>query len=202
MINRKLLALIFPLLLAGCSSGVATKAYYQLPSINSVAEEKIGVTSERQIWVADVGVSDYLNGLGIVYQVNDVQYVMANNNLWASSLDQQLQQGLIETLNSSLPDWLATVQSIGNANNTLTVNVTGFHGRYDGTVVVRGEWVLSNGREIVKKAFDIQMPQKNDGYDSLVRTLGEAWHQQSLSIADTIRQLESSPSARAPVLAN
>ncbi|MDP8727798.1 ABC-type transport auxiliary lipoprotein family protein, partial [Serratia marcescens] len=34
----------------------------------------------------------------VVYQTNDVQYVIAQNNLWASPLDQQLQQTLVTNL--------------------------------------------------------------------------------------------------------
>ena len=61
--------------------------------------------STRQLWLEHVSVADYLAQSGVVYQTNDVQYVIAQNNLWASPLDQQLQQTLVTNLSSALPGW-------------------------------------------------------------------------------------------------
>jgi len=44
-----------------------------------------------------------------------VQYVIAQNNLWASSLDQQLQQTLVNNLSSALPGWVVSSQPMSMA---------------------------------------------------------------------------------------
>ena len=57
----------------------------------------------RLLWVEQVSIPDYLAGNGVVYQTTDVQYVIANNNLWASPLDQQLRTTLGANLSQQLP---------------------------------------------------------------------------------------------------
>lgn len=190
MIGKKTLIVLAALLLAGCSSSQSSKSYYQLPSTAGVISQKSAISPEKQVQLISVNVADYLNGLGVVYQTSDVQYVMATNNLWAGSLQHQLQQTLIENLNTALPDWLITSQPITNGNKVLTVNVNGFHGRYDGQAIVRGEWTLTDGNRILTQPFDIQLPQAEDGYDSLIRTLAQAWKQQNDDMAQTIRSTQ------------
>ena len=57
-----------------------------------------------------MSIPDYLAGNGVVYQTTDVQYVIANNNLWASPLDQQLKTTLVANpaTSSGLGDCLST----------------------------------------------------------------------------------------------
>lgn len=67
----------------------------------------------RLLWVEQVSVPDYLAGNGVVYQTSDVQYVIANNNLWASPLDQQLRNTLVANLSARLPGWVVASQPLG-----------------------------------------------------------------------------------------
>lgn len=91
------------LLLAGCSSTIDT-TYYQLPAGSNMARVSSDASaSQPMIWVEQVSVPDYLAGNGLVYQTSDVKYVIAANNLWASPLDQQLQQTLVSNLGQALP---------------------------------------------------------------------------------------------------
>lgn len=53
-------------------------------------------------------------------------------------LDQQLRNTLVANLGSQLPGWVVASQPLGNDQDTLNVTVTGFHGRYDGAVVISG----------------------------------------------------------------
>ncbi|WP_205419494.1 ABC-type transport auxiliary lipoprotein family protein, partial [Klebsiella pneumoniae] len=94
--------------------------------------------------VEQVTVPDYLAGNGVVYQTSDVKYVIANNNLWASPLDQQLRNTLVANLSTQLPGWVVASQPLGSAQDTLNVTVTEFNGRYDGKVIVSGEWLLNH----------------------------------------------------------
>ena len=94
---KKWLVTIAALWLAGCSSGEINKNYYQLPVVQS-GTQSTASQGNRLLWVEQVAVPDYLAGNGVVYQTSDVKYVIANNNLWASPLDQQLRNTLVANL--------------------------------------------------------------------------------------------------------
>lgn len=96
----------------------------------------------------------------MVYQTTDVQYVIANNNLWASPLDQQLRTTLVANLSQQLPGWVVSSQPLGSEQDTLNVAVNGFHGRYDGRVIVSGEWLLKHQGQLIKRPFNIVLRQE------------------------------------------
>ncbi len=174
--------------LTACSN-TNQKTYYQLPVSTVTGSEKRNIAENKQIYLVDINVADFLNGLGIVYQVNDVQYIMANNNLWASSLHAQLQRELINSLNNQLSNWLIISQMLNHNMHQLMVNVYGFHGRYDGKAIIQGEWIFTYNNHVIKRQFDIELPQTEDGYDALVRTLAKGWQQLSIDIANVIYQI-------------
>ncbi|MBW7982435.1 membrane integrity-associated transporter subunit PqiC [Enterobacillus tribolii] len=170
------------LLLAGCS-GSANKSYYQLPAATGAVTAVAGQDTGRQLWLEHVAVADYLGGNGVVYQTNDVQYVIASNNLWASPLEQQLQQTMLSNLSAMLPGWIVTGQSLGADQDVLNITVTGFHGRYDGKAVISGSWVLNHKGTLTRRAFNLEVAQPQDGYDALVRALAEGWQREAGQIA-------------------
>lgn len=145
-------------------------------------------TEQPKLWVSSVTVADFLGTSGLVYQTSDVRYVMAANNLWASPLDQQLQQSLQSYLGRSLPGWVVSSQQASDGKQEqLSINVTGFHGRYDGRAVISGTWTLTRDGQVTQHNFDIELKQQQDGYDALVRTLASGWQQEASSIASQIR---------------
>ncbi|KGT94214.1 lipoprotein [Erwinia typographi] len=175
--------------LSACSSTPET-TYYQLPAAGNAAPASGLATGSRPaVFVQHVSVPDYLAGNGLVYQSSDVKYVIAASNLWASPLDQQLQQTLVSNLSAALPGWLVSASPLGQQQDTLNVNVTGFHGRYDGHVVISGDWLLEHQGQIVKRSFALTLPQTEDGYDALVRTLAKGWQQEAGDMANAIRTL-------------
>ena len=184
----KWMAVIVALLLSACSSG-PSKTYYQLPALSAPATASSSVAS-RQLWIEHVGVADYLAAAGVVYQTNDVQYVIATNNLWASPLDQQLQQTLVTNLSHALPGWLVSSQPLDSDQDVLNVTVTGFHGRYDGRAIIRGVWILKHQGQLIKQPFNLELKQSEDGYDALIRTLAAGWQQEAATIA---AQLQNTP---------
>ncbi|AVF33936.1 membrane integrity-associated transporter subunit PqiC [Rahnella sikkimica] len=187
----KWIPVVLALFLSACSSS-DHKTYYQLPVLSStpaaVSSMTLGSTAQRHLWVERVSVADYLAGTGLVYQTNDVQYTLTQNNLWASPLDQQLQQSLVTYLRRDLPGFLVSSQA-GSTDDqdVLNVNVTGFHGRYDGVAVVSGSWTLTHGGQTVQRDFALNLKQNEDGYDALVRTLATGWQQEAGQIASQIR---------------
>ncbi|MGF6561883.1 membrane integrity-associated transporter subunit PqiC [Erwinia aphidicola] len=172
------------LALSACS-GTPKTVYYQLPAAgSSVAASSQNVS--RPVWVEHVSVPDYLAGNGVVYQSNDVQFVIAANNQWASPLDQQLQQTLVSNLSAALPGALVSSTPMGEQHDTLNVSVTGFHGRYDGHVVVSGAWTLEHEGKLTRQPFAFDLAQNEDGYDALVRTLAKGWQQVAGQVANAV----------------
>ncbi|HFZ8995281.1 TPA: membrane integrity-associated transporter subunit PqiC [Citrobacter freundii] len=185
---KKWLAIVMAFWLTGCSSGEEAKSYYQLPVAQS-SQQSSASQGSRLLWVEQVSVPDYLAGNGVVYQTSDVQYVIASNNLWASPLDQQLRTTLVANLSSQLPGWVVASQPLGTTQDILNVSVTGFHGRYDGKVIVSGEWLLNHQGQLIKRPFHIELAQQQDGYDEMVKELAQAWNQEARAIAGQLKQL-------------
>ncbi|MEK9497652.1 membrane integrity-associated transporter subunit PqiC [Photorhabdus sp. P32] len=181
----KRLALILVILISACSSQ-PEKTYYQLPVVTIASQKSATVQHDRQLWVQRVMLSDYLSSSGVVYQSSDVSYVSAANHLWASPLEQQLQQVLVTELTMALPQRLVSAQPLVNKPDTLDVTVTSFHGRYDGKVVLQGYWTLTCEGSVVKQPFNIELKQEEDGYDDLVRTLATGWSQLAQTIANQL----------------
>lgn len=184
---KKWLALAMAVALSACSSS-DDKTYYQLPIVAQPVVQN-AQTMAHQLWIDQVTVPDYLAGNGVAYQTTEVQYVIANNNLWASPLDQQLRNTLVANLSAQLPGWVVSSQPLGSEQSVLSANVTGFHGRYDGRVIVSGEWLLNHQGNVSKRPFWIELKQQQDGYDAMVQTLGQAWQQASQGIAGQITTL-------------
>ncbi|MBS9423244.1 membrane integrity-associated transporter subunit PqiC [Photorhabdus caribbeanensis] len=182
------LALILVIFISACSRQ-PEKTYYQLPVVTIASQKSAIVQHDRQLWVQRVMLSDYLSSPGVVYQSSDVSYISAANHLWASPLEQQLQQVLVAELTIALPQRLVSAQPLVNKPDTLDVTVTSFHGRYDGKVILQGYWTLTcQGSEtsVVKQPFSIELKQEEDGYDDLVRTLAKGWSQLAKAIANQL----------------
>ncbi|XTZ37015.1 membrane integrity-associated transporter subunit PqiC [Salmonella enterica] len=188
---KKSAVVILALVLTACSSSEESKNYYQLPSPPQTAVKAVTSQTQgnRQLWVEQVSVPDYLASNGVVYQTTDVQYVIANNNLWASPLDQQLRTTLVSNLSNQLPGWVVASQPLGSEQDTLNVTVTGFHGRYDGRVIISGEWLLKHQGQLIKRPFYLELKQQQDGYDEMVKVLAQGWQQQAVAIAAEINHL-------------
>lgn len=178
--------------LTACSSN-AVKKHYQLPVLEgekpvTFSREGISTKKQQNLWISQVRVADFLGNSGLVYQTSEVQYVMASNNLWASPLDQQLQQSLQTYLSRSLPGRIISNQQFSDDNQEqLSVDVTGFHGRYDGKVIIRGSWTLSNKFQVSQHFFNLVLKQDKDGYDALVAVMATGWREEADRIASSIR---------------
>lgn len=178
------------LMMTACSS-VPDKAYYQLPDVYQGANNKVVTTTESakqdQIWVQPIRLSDMLVNTGIVYQTSDINYTVANQHLWINPLDQQLQQNLVVGLAKEFPNRVVSTQPIEDKLAKLTVNVNYFQGRYDGKVIIAGDWIYTQGNKVISQPFSVALTQTEDGYPALVRTLGEGWQNVVAEIAKTIK---------------
>nr|WP_092875150.1 membrane integrity-associated transporter subunit PqiC [Izhakiella capsodis] len=181
--------LLVTLILSACGNSLSP-AYYQIPlTVSPVSAQLQNTTgASPALWVDRVTMPDYLSGNGVVYQTSSVKYVIAVSHLWASPLDQQLKQALVSNLSAQLPGRVISALPLGTRPDTLSVNVTGFQGRYDGKVIVSGDWVLQQGDQIERRGFDLVLPQHHDGYDALVKTLGQGWQEVSVQISRQLSQ--------------
>ena len=169
---------LLALLLTACSGG-AVPAYYalNLPTAKSVTAAQ--QTAGERLVVTRVTLPEYLNDMGIAYQQDDVQVVTANQARWAEALDKQLTQALVMGLSGRL----SGVQVIEGADGRpdiwrLSIEVSGFQGRFDGKAVVAGRWVLQRGEQIYSQPFLRLIPLAEDGYPALVRALRDGWQQE------------------------
>ncbi|MEG0954800.1 MAG: membrane integrity-associated transporter subunit PqiC [Citrobacter sp.] len=185
---KKWLVVMMAVWLTSCSSNGENKSYYQLPIAQGGVQSSAN-QGNRLLWVEQVAVPDYLAGNGVVYQTSDVKYVIANSNLWASPLDQQLRNTLVANLSTQLPGWVVASQPLGSTQDTLNVTVTSFHGRYDGKVIVSGEWLLNHQGQLIKRPFHIEAMQTQDGYDEMVKVLASAWSQEATAIAQELKRI-------------
>ncbi len=181
---------IFVLMLAACSSQT-NKTYYQLPDVyQGGVSEHVSVTQSAkkpQIWVQPIRLSNMLVNAGIVYQTTDINYTVANQHLWINPLDQQLQQNLISGLTKALPDTVVANQPVEDNLAKLTVTVNYFQGRYDGQVIISGDWIYTENNKVINQPFSLVLTQTEDGYPALVRTLGQGWEQVVSDIAKAIQ---------------
>ncbi|MGM3176212.1 membrane integrity-associated transporter subunit PqiC [Dickeya lacustris] len=171
------------LVLGGCAS--PQKIYYQLPVTAQKAQTSVTQAQGRQLWVAPIALADSLAGSGLVFQTSPVRYTIAANNLWASPLDQQLQQALVASLRHDLAGWHVFSSGPVTKNTaSLRVNVTAFQGRFDGRAVIQGEWVLQDEQRVVTQPFALEIALREDGYDALVSALAQGWQQ----VAESVRR--------------
>lgn len=181
---------VFVLMLTACSSQI-DKTYYQLPDVyqGGVSEQVSTTQSAKkpQIWVQPIRLSNMLINAGIVYQTTDINYTVANQHLWINPLDQQLQQNLISGLTKALPGTVVANQPVEDSLAKLTVTVNYFQGRYDGQVIISGDWIYTENNKVINQPFSLVLTQTEDGYPALVRTLGQGWEQVVSDIAKAIQ---------------
>lgn len=181
---------VFVLMLTACSSQI-DKTYYQLPDVyqGGVSEQVSTTQSAKkpQILVQPIRLSNMLVNAGIVYQTTDINYTVANQHLWINPLDQQLQQNLISGLTKALPGTVVANQPVEDNLAKLTVTVNYFQGRYDGQVIISGDWIYAENNKVINQPFSLVLTQTEDGYPALVRTLGQGWEQVVSDIAKAIQ---------------
>ena len=185
---KPIILTLLTLVLTACSSKIST-SYYQLNTqVWQTQSATLPINYQHQLLIEPVIVSDFLAGNGIVMQTSPVRYVIANQHLWGSPLDQQLQQSLAINLSHQLPNWLVSTQNISDQQATLTILVTDFQGGNEGAVVIKGTWTYQQGDKILQQPFYRQLKQKAAGYEALVQTLSQGWADLANQIAAVINK--------------
>lgn len=186
--KKLILSVMAALLLAACGSQMSEINYYRLP-VPAAGATAAGeaVSGGKYILVEPVQVSEYLAGSGIVYQAGGVEYKTAMYNRWAEALSTQLQNSLAGELKNRLPGKMVSTRRLAEPALSVSVQITGFHGRYDGKAVISGEWTISGGKTgIMQKTFEHAVNQEADGYKALVEALYIGWREEAAAIAASI----------------
>lgn len=177
---KKIVIAFIVLLCTSCSFNKASnRAYYLL----NVKTESFNDKQQRSqlIWVDTITVSDFLNQQGIVYQTSDLTYNVAKQNTWLTPLDIQLADIITNVLLQEFPSTLVSSRRLITPKATIDVQIDGFHGRYDGKVIVKGKWLASFNRRdnaFYTQDFEYAIDQPEEGYDSLIETLSSTFQQE------------------------
>lgn len=160
--------------ISGCSS-VQELNFYQLPQqANTAASASMDAAV---IVVEPVMVANYLNTNALILQTSDVQLVKTSQHQWAEALDQQLSRLLQQQLTAALPGHRVTDRAPQGPQQRLLVQVEQFHGTEQGRVLISGKYSLVNGEHTIQQRFALELAQPEDGYPSMVATLGAGWQQ-------------------------
>lgn len=189
IINRIFTIGIMALLttLVGCSSGTAEKHYFQLESHLQNQRSQTLNSAHGFIWIESIDVASFLNKQGIVLQTDNIQFVTASNNLWGSSLSQQLGDRLEQDLAIFLPHYLVSTKAITTPTMTVKLFIDGFHGSYTGDAIIKGRWVVKDSKDNIEtKFFEHRIALKNNGYAALVNALSKGWQDEERDFSTLI----------------
>ncbi|WP_294612822.1 ABC-type transport auxiliary lipoprotein family protein [uncultured Gilliamella sp.] len=175
-------------LLVGCSSSGPNKNYFQLTDNLIPQTQQTMKTTNQFIWIESIDVASFLNKQGIVLQTDKIRYATASNNLWVSSLSQQLKDRLEQDLTTLLPNCLVSSKPITTPTWTIKLFIDGFHGSYTGNAIIKGRWVITVNRNNIKtKAFERQIPLTSDGYEALVNALSKGWQDEEQEFVESLQ---------------
>jgi len=190
--TRALMAIGLSLWLAGCASSGPAPTQYLLPGDD--AATLAGADAAHRLVVAPPRLARFLDVDGLVLQLDDITLNAANHHQWAEPLARQLERGLRARLAARLPETRILSDSADSRRRnvpSLHLEVTGFHGRYDGQAVTQGQWQLrdAEGELQAEARFSVDVALAEDGYPALVRALGTSWDRVSDAIATHIKRL-------------
>ncbi|NEX75965.1 membrane integrity-associated transporter subunit PqiC [Aeromonas rivipollensis] len=172
--KRRMMALTLLGLLAGCST--AQKLHYYSLDVDSPKPTSIMVQPQHQLVLQPVALSDQINRMSLVYQLEGNELHFAEYHRWAGPLDAQLNQLTLNGLSSRLPGWVVR-QDGARKVPVLAISVERFQGRHDGRALLSGRWRLLTEEGVVLRdvPFQQELVLPADGYGSLVDQLGQGW---------------------------
>lgn len=188
--SRWAVTFVLALLVAGCATETSTRQRYTLPTEPQPPRVTGGEASHTLV-VRPLRLANYLDGEGIVLQLDDITLNHARNHLWAEDLGRQLERGLRQRLAARLDDTRVIGDSAPADALALRLEVQSFQGRYDGQAVASGQWQLraGDGRLITQEPFEVTAELDSDGYPALVRALGRSWDRVAEQVAERIVEL-------------
>ncbi|MCL6262495.1 ABC-type transport auxiliary lipoprotein family protein [Craterilacuibacter sp. RT1T] len=177
--KQRALLLSLLLMLGACAS--APKVSYYL--LQNPATE--ATTALHAPLALEVKLPDYLSGPSIVYRESPVQVNLAQYHQWAEAPDKILARQLGSQLAALLPP------AAGSPAGKVEIVFDQFNGSYQGYAQLAGRYSYldEKGKVRLSRPFDIQSPQRGDGYPALVEALSRGTTQLASEIAQQIRLL-------------
>lgn len=174
MTLKSCLIALLMMLLSACAKPSVDKQHYFLPGPSGEIESADKLETSQLLQISDVQLADFLNKSGLVLQLDDITLNQAKNHVWAEDLRRQINRGLQERLNRQ-PQPYTVVGSQTTAALRLSVEIHGFHGRYDGMALTSGQWQLKNQQGEIQhiQRFELETELEQSGYPALVRALGK-----------------------------
>lgn len=161
MLRNTLIIALTAFLLIACSS---TKTlYYQLPDSALMLPEKTHTIKGVQLIL-----SEHLRGKHLLYQTDEHTLHFAQQNLWASPLENSLNSALCNKLNRI--SHIAYAPKEHAQHTELTLYIDRFQGNYRGETEISGYAKWSNGKT---QPFHIITTQKGDGYGAMLDSLNQ-----------------------------
>lgn len=177
-------------LLVGCATTGPSVSLYLLNQNAVAPPASVLAANAPNVALARVTVAGFLDKSGLVYQTGPNQVSIAASNLWAEPLPEQLHRAVFAELARKLKavSLFPGLQSAPVRSLRLSLEFTGFHGRYDGKALVAGLWSLSDaqGEVLIRQPFAYKVALQSDGYAELVRALSIGLEATTQDIAATL----------------
>ena len=189
---------LLSLALAGCLGGPSPPTnFYMLSPMDQTQAGATAATAEGRIRIGlvTVAVPEYLNRNQIVVNLNDTIYQLAEFDLWAEPLNENLtrvlEENLTYLLQSHLIDVFMASDSSIPADYLLEVDVLRLDGNLGDQVTLIAQWALLDAEEddlIVMRRSQYQEPTADNTYKELVLAKSRTIEKLSLDMAAAIKK--------------
>lgn len=160
-------------LTAGCS-GTRDVKYYSLDSSDYFS--KVGESTDKILFVKSVNVPEYLDTKSFIFRVNQHEVIYTNDNKWVEDLSVILDNSLLKNLRNSTDAWFVTNDVTGNSTAELSVKINNFEINSSSTAVVDFDYkFVLKGQNMKMGTIHQEKTLDDDGYDSMVAALNNAW---------------------------
>lgn len=191
--------LLLIMLAFGCRTSQAPKFYSLTPiKTEKAAGPSAAVKGGINVTVGPVRMPDYLDRPQIVTRSGNNELKLAEFDRWGGSLDNDMNQVLVENLSILLPRdryfitrWSPTLASDLPSAYRVEVVVERFEGNLGKTVVLKAQWGVTGEENSPPLTRQSQISEKvrGRGYDDQVAAMGRALEKLSREIAATIKSL-------------
>lgn len=192
------LAALAALLLAGCSSGPATR-FYTLAAVAEAPQAGAKDPAPRAarpvtLVITDLRLPQYLDRPQIVTRSSDHRLRMAEHQQWGGNLRDDMTRVLAENLGRQLPGdrvLAAPIHTALQPDYRIEVDVQRFEREADGSVRLAARWWLSRGPDGAllagPEASFTGPPVGADDYEALAGAMSAVFGDLARAIADSIR---------------
>lgn len=192
------LAALAALLLAGCSSGPATR-FYTLAAVAEAPPAGAKDPAPRAarpvtLVITDLRLPQYLDRPQIVTRGSDHRLRMAEHQQWGGNLRDDMTRVLAENLGRQLPGdrvLAAPIHTALQPDYRIEVDVQRFEREADGSVRLAARWWLSRGPDGAllagPEASFTGPPVGADDYEALAGAMSAVFGDLARAIADSIR---------------